>query len=302
MLKGLDPGDALPRREVHLRFGGRQQSGISPTRANAVLFFTSPSTGHRQGSYDGWDEDGYFHYVGEGQRGDQQLTQGNKAILNHKADGRSLEGFRGTHGGEVTYLGEFELAEYYFTDAHEFRDPDTLRQVVVFKLRPLSDIPVALPNVPISPQAGPRVERVPVEEQHTERAFVSPDREPSELERREAGLARRYSLHLQRCGHDVGRLRLVPPGESRPLYPDLWDATKRELIEAKGTVNRDVLRQAVGQLLDYQRFASAASLAVLVPTRPRADLIDYLHSMGIRIIYPLGDDDWAHTNPTGDNT
>jgi hypothetical protein len=139
---------------------------------------------------------------------------------------------------------------------------------------------------------------VPVEEQHTERSFVSPDREPYELERKEASLVHRYRQYLQQQGHEVDRLRLVPPGESRPLYSDLWDETSRELVEAKATVTRDSLRMAVGQLLDYGRFAQASSLAVLLPSRPRDDLLAYLHNVGITVIYP-DRDTWARDTPTG---
>jgi hypothetical protein len=82
MLPGLEAGNQLTRREVHERFGGRQQGGISPSReAPVVMFFTDPATGHQHGYYDGMDEDGLFNYVGEGQQGDQQFVQGNKAIL-----------------------------------------------------------------------------------------------------------------------------------------------------------------------------------------------------------------------------
>jgi len=77
--------------------------------------------------------------------------------------------------------------------------------------------------------------------------------------------------------------------ESRPLYSDLWDATTRELVEAKGSVTRDYLRQAVGQLLDYGRFANAASHAVLVPSRPRPDLLAYLLAADVTAVYPDGD-------------
>jgi hypothetical protein len=111
-----------------------------------------------------------------------------------------------------------------------------LRQVVVFRLRPLSGPPpVDLPRVPITPdRASARTEVVPVEERHTERAFVAPDREPYELERREADLVHRYRSYLLRRGHTVSRLRVVPAGESAPLYSDLWDETARDLVEAKG--------------------------------------------------------------------
>lgn len=296
MLADLTPGETLRRREVHALYGGREQGGIGPSRrSNVVLFFTDPATGHRHGYYDGWADDGMFHYVGEGQRGDQRLVQGNKAILNHSADGRTLEGFR-ADGTSVTYLGEFELVGHYFTDAHETDEPDTLRQVVVFKLRPLGDVPVELPRLPISPTPTARTDVVSVEEQHTERVFVSPDREPYELERREADLVRRYREHLERAGHEVGRLRIVPPGESRPLYSDLWDGAVGELIEAKSTVTRDQLRLAVGQLLDYGRFVDAKCRTVLVPSRPRDDLLMYLLSVAIGVVYPDGDG-WEHVGP-----
>jgi RNA polymerase sigma-70 factor, ECF subfamily len=65
-----------------------------------VLFFTDPATGHRHGCYDGWAGGWLFHNVGEGQRGDQRLIRGNAAILNHRADRRTLEGFLARFGVE----------------------------------------------------------------------------------------------------------------------------------------------------------------------------------------------------------
>jgi hypothetical protein len=288
MLMNLNPGEQLLRREVHARYGGRQQGGIGPSsKAPVILFFTDPAAGHRFGYYDGWDDDGLFNYYGEGQVGDQRLVQGNKAILNHKLDGRTLEGFL-ARGATVTYLGTFELVDHYWTEAHE-SSSTTIRQVVVFRLRPLNAIPVDLPHVPVSRADGPRIDTVPVEEQHTERAFVTPDREPYEIERREATLVHRYREHLRRQGHEVGRLRVVPAGESAPLYSDLWDVTGRELVEAKGLVTREQLRSAVGQLLDYGRFVEAKTRTVLVPTRPRPDLLAYLAHAGVSAVYPQGD-------------
>ncbi|MEV1295421.1 hypothetical protein [Pseudonocardia sp. NPDC049635] len=295
MLSGLQPGDRLRRREVHERYGGRRQGGIGPSsQTPAVLFFTDPSTGRQHGYYDGWGSDGLFHYVGEGQRGDQQLTQGNKAILNHAEDGRSLEGFQ-AEGTSVTYLGEFFLVDYYFTDAHETGDVNVMRQVVVFRLRPNTEVPISLPSLPVPPPREHDVANVPVEERHTERAHVTPNREPYEAERKESGLVERYRRHLELDGHTVSRLRVVPAGESRPLYSDLWDETTSELVEAKGTVTRDALRQAVGQLFDYGRFVDATTRAVLVPSRPREDLIAYLTAAKVSVIFPEGPA-WARIN------
>ena len=84
----------------------------------------------------------------------------------------------------------------------------------------------------------------------------------------------------------------MPAGESAPLYSDLWDETGLELVEAKGLVTREQLRSAVGQLLDYGRFVTAKTRTVLVPTRPRPDLLAYLTHAGVSAVYPEGDG-WA---------
>jgi hypothetical protein len=289
----LKPGDTLLRREVHAIFGGRTQGGIGPSsKTPTVLFFTDAVAGHRHGYTDGWDDDGLFNYTGEGQRGDQRLVQGNKAIVNHAADGRTLKGFTAV-GSTVTFMGDFELVDYHWADA---RDTDgVMRQVVVFRLRPLAEstkVALVIPQSLVTVSAEDRTKTVPVEDQHTERAVASPSREPYEYERREATLVLRYADHLRRSGHEVGRLCVVPAGEPAPIYSDLWDQTGNELIEAKGLVTREQLRMAVGQLLDYRRFVDHSRLAILVPTRPRPDLLRYLASLDIDAIYADGDG-WA---------
>jgi hypothetical protein len=61
------------------------------------------------------------------------------------------------------------------------------------------------------------------------------------------------------------------------------------LVEAKGTVERNAIRMAVGQLADYKRFLDDGKLnhlAVLLPSEPRQDLCDLLISQGIDFIHP----------------
>jgi hypothetical protein len=149
----------------------------------------------------------------------------------------------------------------------------------------------------LTPASGPIATPVPIEEQYTERAWRVSHRESAELERREATLVLSYHEYLQAQGHVVHRHCIVPSGESQALYSDLWDATTRELVEAKGGIARDQLRQAVGQLLDYGRFVDAASRAVLVPDRPSADLIAYLASAQMAVIYPDGNQ-WLREGPS----
>lgn len=105
----LVPGDRISRKELQEQYGGRTQGGIGPSKKTPnVLIFRDPVSGEQHGYYDGWQPDGCFHYTGEGQRGDQRMVSGNRSILDHEADGRTLRVFEGARG-EVGYVGEFVL-------------------------------------------------------------------------------------------------------------------------------------------------------------------------------------------------
>jgi hypothetical protein len=96
--------------------------------------------------------------------------------------------------------------------------------------------------------------------------------------------------HLIRRGHEVFRLKILPEGEAKPIFCDLRDATANSLVEAKGSVSREAIRMAIGQIADYRRFVGKeATAAILVPERPRADLLALLASQGIEAVWPRGD-------------
>jgi hypothetical protein len=285
----LKPGEVAVRRDLHEEYGGRRQGGIGPSRVTPnVLLFTDPATGHRHGYFDGWGQDGCYHYAGEGQVGDQRMVQGNLAVLNHRTDGRALRLFRTVPGG-VEYLGEFELdteEPYYLTDAPETGD-GPIRSVIMFRLRPAGEVKEEGARSPRTPQPQPAVTDLPPEEQRTERTVVDPAREPHEAERREAALLRAYiDYAVTELGHEVVRQQIIPAGEAKPLYTDLYDRTVQELIEAKGTVTREGIRMAIGQLLDYGRFLDAKRIAILVPSQPRADLVQLCETLRIDMIWP----------------
>ena len=286
----LSPGTRIERRQLHERFGGRTQGGIGPSRQTPnVLIFSDPETGEQHGYYDGWQADGCFHYTGEGQRGDQQMKSGNAAILNHAAEGRALRVFEGARGS-VTYVDEFEVdtsEPTYRTDAPETGD-GPVREVIVFRLRPKHVAPQEPDSKLAEVLAGPARCEVPIEQQQTEKAYVTPNNSPYEAERREQSLVLEFEDHLRELDHEVFRQRILPPGEARPLFTDLYDATVDMLVEAKGTVERNAIRMAIGQLADYKRFVSDGSpkhIAVLLPSEPRIDLSDLLASQGIDLIF-----------------
>jgi hypothetical protein len=192
--------------------------------------------------------------------------------------------------GRVTYEGEFVLATdppHYTTDAPETNNGPN-RNVIVFRLRPLDVRPKPSASR-LDRVSVPGVEDVPVEEQYTEKAFVSPSRKPYEAERREQALVLAFRDHLLKQGHEVSRLKIVPPQEAKPLFSDLIDRTTNTLYEAKGTVERDAIRMAIGQLLDYSRFVdSSPRMAVLLPSEPRHDLRLLLESADVEIVWREG--------------
>lgn len=290
----LTPGTKIERKALQAEYGGRTQGGIGPSRKSPnVLIFSDPVAGEPHGYYDGWQKDGCFHYTGEGQYGDQQMKSGNASILNHAAENRALRVFEGARG-TVIYIDEFEIdagRPYYWTDAPETGD-GPLRQVIVFRLRPKSVEP-GKPSMKLaSVLDGSISENVPIEQQQTERAFVAPSHEPYEAERREQRLVLELEAYLRRGNHEISRQRIVPPGEARPLFTDLFDATTGTLVEAKGSVERNSIRMAIGQLADYSRFVEGGQpqhRAVLLPSQPRPDLRELLTSQGIELIYPGGE-------------
>ncbi len=291
MVWALQPGEAIERTILHERYGGRKQGRIVPSRQSPnVLVFSDPAAAEPHGDFDGWRSDGCFHFTGEGQRGDQRMKSGNAAILNCEAEARTVRLFLGA-GGQVTYEGQFAPATerpFYTTDAPEANGgPD--RNVIVFRLRPLDIQPKRSSSRLDRVIDAGGVEDVPVEEQWTEKAFVAPSRKDCEAERTEQVLVLALRDHLLAKGHEVSRLKIVPPGEAKPLFPDLFDRTTNTLFVAKGTVERGAIRMAIGQLLDYGRFVQPPPrLAVLLPSRPREDLCELLAHAGVELAWREG--------------
>jgi hypothetical protein len=280
------PGEKVERKRLHDMYGGRRQGGIGPSSTTPNVFlFTDPDTGPQHGYVDGWQQDGCFHYTGEGQRGDQEMKSGNRAVLRHRSDGRALRLFRGS-GGSIVYEDEFVIdadQPFYTTDAPE-TGGGPIRSVIVFRLRSQTIAPKATSS-DLKIAISPVVTEVPVEAMFTERAWVEPDREPYEAERRESQLVQRFRAYLQKQGHAPIRLQILPPGEIKPILSDLYVAETGLLVEAKGSVDRFAIRMAIGQLADYRRFVKAPRCAILVPAKPRADLVALIQHAGISLYW-----------------
>lgn len=292
----MAPGSTIKRTDLHKRFGGRRQGGISPSKqAPCVFLFTDQAQGALHGYiYDGAQDDGFFHYTGEGQYGDQRMAQGNRAVRDHHEEGRDLHLFDSS-GGTATYMGQFEYVDHYLADAPETGEGPE-RSVIVFRLRRLTGDQALAPSR-VNRYSRKRVKEVPVEQHLTERTIVYPNREPHEAERREQKLVRELEASWRAAGRDVCRLQLRPEGEPAPLFCDLYDRTANVLVEAKGSISRSAFRMAIGQLADYERQVQPTpKKLILVPEQPRPDLLDLAKSQGIAVTWPDGNGGFVATS------
>jgi len=138
------------------------------------------------------------------------------------------------------------------------------------------------------------VAEVAVEEQNTERVYVQPDHQPYEAERREQQLVLAYCAFMKQQGSRIVRHLMRPDGEAKPMFSDVYDATRNNLLEAKGTVTREAIRMAIGRLADYRRFIDPRpSCGVLLPERPRPDLETLLSTESVAMVWPIEDGKFA---------
>lgn len=91
-------------------------------------------------------------------------------------------------------------------------------------------------------------------------------------------------------GHEVCGLILHAKGEANSIRCDLFDKTARAIIEAKSSVARPAIRMAIGQLADYARLMQTRpkTRLILVPEKPRADLLALAKSQKIKVTWPDG--------------
>lgn len=73
------------------------------------------------------------------------------------------------------------------------------------------------------------------------------------------------------------------------VHPDLFVPDRGWIVEAKRSTDREYVRMAIGQVLDYCHLATSAGLpatpVILLPSRPPVDLTALVGALGITIIY-----------------
>jgi hypothetical protein len=82
------------------------------------------------------------------------------------------------------------------------------------------------------------------------------------------------------------RKQILPPGELEPLFTDIYVEELSLLVEAKGSTERNAFRMAVGQIADYRRFLNGPRCAILLPAKPRQDLLELAKTEEIAVVWP----------------
>ena len=303
MTKIPQPDTEMTRKEIHAAFGGRLQGAISPTKDHGIFVFLSLRHGPNLDPHlpvNAMGGDGFLHLLGEGNSGDQTFTQSNRALLEHKRDGRPIHVFAsrtaiydGPKADEhFRYLGQYEIDNdrpYYLVDSPDKRGQ--ARRVIVFRLRGLPGsrpttglLSDTAEDMGIDHPPQPRVEAAT----RLRRPTAAVARESSV--RAAQVLVARLAADLTMIGHTTTRLDLPTKYGDNTLTTDLVDATTDTMYEAKSSASREAVRSAVGYLLDLHRRPGApANMAVLLPSDPLEDLRDFCAGLGIGVVWPNGD-------------
>lgn len=136
MDNAFTPGKFYMRRKLHEDYGGQERGGISTPAGQPLIFLFTGQPGEPFGYKDWWDDNGIFHYFGEGQVGDMEFRAGNKAIRDHAANGKELHVFKmKRHDPQVCYVGQMLCIGHDIQSAPDVNGKP--RKALVFRLRPL---------------------------------------------------------------------------------------------------------------------------------------------------------------------
>ncbi|QCW51454.1 hypothetical protein FE634_15450 [Nocardioides dongxiaopingii] len=282
-------GDPIRRKDLHDKYGGVRQGGISPSSNTPNIFlFADPGANAEHGYIeDRWVAPDLFEYCGEGQSGHQQVVRYNKSVREHVEDGKSLRLFFGWRG-PVSYEGEFRLdpVEPYYLAFGLGRD-GVERRVVVFRLRPLgftetsvrptSTVATADTGtfegargaVPVGGSAAPTSYRGANEHVVTTRDRLPFSVDPNEQDRALQAHATAQNVLAEWV---LGRrLHPLSPGLDGPDFDVAWyDLSRMVVAEVKSVRPQNEIRQlrmGMGQVLDYADQLNAVPL-LFVDRRP----------------------------------
>lgn len=134
----FEDGKLYSRWFLHDVLKGERYKGISTPGDHPLIFIFTGDSGEDYGYEDEFKEDGTFWYTGEGTTGDMSMDKGNKAIRDHRKNGKSIHLFEDTDmPWIVQYVGELSYFEY---EEKQMDDENgDSRTGFRFHLRPIDD-------------------------------------------------------------------------------------------------------------------------------------------------------------------
>lgn len=299
----LNVDEVVTRQELNATFGGGIQGGmLTPAGGRYIFLFSDPVPGDLYGyTWDGWENKDLhtFFYTGEGAVGDQEFTRRNRILRDSLKEHREVhmfvaDGYRdGTRERTHRYMGQFSVdSDQPWRREDAVDSTGATRSVIVFRLhreggstQPRTHTESYTPEV----AASSRAEMIDPEASNANEFSRAAQAETTAV-RRERTLEDAFQRHLAAAGGKPGRLKITLKGQAKPLFTDTWDAASRELYEAKGSVTRNDIRLAIGQLLDYRRHITPppTRCTILLPTDPGEDLTDLIHDAGMDVVYQDG--------------
>ena len=286
----MQVGDEMKRQALHKLVGGSNQSGMTSCLNGAEFMIFHDKKVSKEFGYDrweGWQINGQFTYTGQGVKGDQTLKSvGNSGIIKAYEAGRAIRLIE-SENTNATYVGEFLLGDPYFEIQEALDVEKKLRKVYVFKLVPVGKVLNPLPqqvnafqnDYEIASWVAPNDSVVEIE-------FAN--QILSHIERLEHRLQTEFGKYLLDFNEVVESISFSIAGQKGALRPDFWLPKLNLVVEAKVSISRDYVRQAIGQVLDYRNLAKQNGLnpraAILLPGLPSPDLVMLIASLDIQLI------------------
>ncbi|MDQ8705700.1 hypothetical protein RCO28_24855 [Streptomyces sp. LHD-70] len=310
------PGDELTREGIRAELGGGSQGGICPSATTpTVSLYSDTNVGDQYGYHDGWlqEQDSLgpiFEYTGAGTQGDQSFDgrsgSGNAAILYHVEQERTIHLFIAV--GKLPnsdtkihrYVGQFKVdSKRPYYERPGIGSDQNPRKVIVFRLRPIGNFYRGSADfIPAAKQTrfefvrGHATRPLEVLRRKIQKSGRAPSPATNVALQREE-LRDELETKLMTEGQDIGFAQVRIKGMTDTFVSGILNRTNNTLYEPSGSTTRDVLREALMQLLDFSRYFPSTPTQplrrmLLLPGLPDEDTLGLLAEHNVGIIYRNG--------------
>lgn len=284
------PGDQFKRSEMHELVGGSFRHGMTSCSNGTEFLLFHDAKKSKKFGYDIWEgfqADGSFHYSGQGTTGNQELTKSNAALITADDLGKRIHLIESADG-VCTYLGRFVLGEpkYFVKLAPDVSQTD-VRRLYVFNLYPVDgQNTISITDNVESVRGITRNWSAPA---FSEISYEVSGPTNRQLVRSEFELQASFGEFLIKHGHTPYRHEFKIGKKKGGLAPDFWIPSLGIVVEAKPTLDRETLRLAVGQVLDYSELSSLEENpmkpVLLLSDLPSEQVFNWIRSLHISIVH-----------------